>query len=103
MQFNGLSQAVGYGDDSQKATNYPLVRIVNKQTNHVRYCPTLNHTTLDANGNTIPSMGVATGAAVITTNVELPADLETGESALFVVANGIPSLSFDLSVTVIIL
>ena len=103
MQFNGLSQAVGYGDDSQTATNYPLVRIVNKQTNHVRYCRTFNHTTVDANGNTIPSMGVATGAAVITTNVELPADLETGDSTLFVVANGIPSLSFDLSVTVIIL
>jgi hypothetical protein len=36
-------------------------------------------------------MGVATEAAVITTQVSLPADLELGESELVVVANGIPS------------
>ena len=102
LQFNGLSQAVAYGDDSQTATNYPLVRIFNKQTNHVRYCRTFNHTRLDPNGNTIPSMGVATGTTVITTNVELPSDLETGDSTLFVVANGIPSLPFDLTVSVIL-
>ena len=28
-QFNGLSQAVGFGDDFQAATNYPQVRITN--------------------------------------------------------------------------
>jgi len=99
LQFNGLSQAVAFGDDSQTATNYPLVRIGNNQTNHVRYCRTFNHTTVDANGNTIPSMGVATGAAVITTNVEIPADLELGASQLFVVANGIPSQPFDITVS----
>jgi Kelch motif len=97
-QFNGLSQAVAYGDDSQTATNYPLVRIVNKQTGHVRYCRTFNHTTVDINGNVIPSMGVATGNAVITTNAEIPFDIDNGDSQLFVVANAIPSAPFDVAI-----
>ena len=98
LQFNGLSQAVAYGDDSQTATNYPLVRIVNKQSGHVRYCRTFNHTTVDGSGNVIPSMGVATGAAVITTNVVIPDDIEFGDSSVFVVANGIPSQPFDAAI-----
>ena len=98
LQFNGLSQAVAYGDDSQTPTNYPLVRIVNKQSGHVRYCRTFNHTTVDASGNVVPSMGVATGAAVITTNVVIPDDIELGDSTLFVVANGIPSQPFDVAI-----
>lgn len=98
LQFNGLSQAVAYGDDSQTATNYPLVRIVNKQSGHVRYCRTFNHTTVDNSGNVIPSMGVATGSAVITTNVVIPADIELGDASLFVVANGIPSQPFDVAI-----
>ena len=97
LQFNGLSQATAYGDDSQTATNYPLVRILNKQSNHLRYCRTFDHTTV-VGGNTIPSMGVATGAAVVTTNVEIPADIELGDSSLFVVANGIPSQPFDVAI-----
>jgi len=98
LQFNGLSQAVAYGDDSQTATNYPLVRIVNKQSGHVRYCRTFNHTTVDGSGNVIPSMGVATGSAVITTNVVIPDDIELGDSSVFVVANGIPSQPFDAAI-----
>lgn len=61
LLFNGFSQAVGYGDDSSAATNYPLVRIRNKATGHIKYCRTFNHTTTDAIGNTIVSMGVSTG------------------------------------------
>ena len=98
IQFNGLSQANGYGDDYTNATNYPLVRIVNSQTNRVRYCRTHDHTTVDANGNTRASMGVATGAAVITTNVDVPYDIDSGDSTLYVVANGIPSEPFAVSV-----
>ena len=37
-RFNGFSQAEGYGDDDQQATNYPLVRIVNNATGHVVLC-----------------------------------------------------------------
>ena len=98
LEFNGFSQAVGYGDDSTAATNYPLVRIKNHQTGHLRYCRTFNHTTLDGAGNIIPSMGLATGGKVVTTNVQVPANLELGESDLFVVANGIESLPFKVNV-----
>jgi hypothetical protein len=98
FQFNGLSQAVAYGDDCQTPTNYPLVRIVNNQTGHVSYCRTFNHTRQDGNGNTVISMGVATGNALITTNVAIPASVESGEASLFVVANGIPSLAFAVTV-----
>lgn len=98
LQFNGLSQAVAYGDDSQTATNYPLVRITNTASGHVRYCRTFNHTTVDAAGNTVTSMGVATGGQVITTNVDIPSDLEVGASTLEVVANGIPSEAVSVEV-----
>lgn len=98
LQFNGLSQAVGYGDDCQTATNYPLVRIVNKETNRVRYCRTFNHTTVTSAGATVASMGVATGSAVISTNVVIPFDIDTGDSTLFVVANGIPSAGVDVAI-----
>lgn len=98
LQFNGLSQAVAYGDDSQTATNYPLVRITNTASGHVRYCRTSGHTTVDAGGNVVTSMGVATGAQVITTNVEIPSNLELGASTLEVVANGIPSRSVDVEI-----
>ncbi|HTW57108.1 MAG TPA: kelch repeat-containing protein [Terriglobales bacterium] len=98
-QFNGLSQAVAYGDDAEAATNYPLVRVTNQSNNQERYCRTSNHTTTDASGNTVPSMGVATGVAVVTTNVAIPGDLPVGTYSLVVVANGIPSLPFAVTVS----
>jgi hypothetical protein len=93
-QFNGLSQAVSYGDDYAAATNYPLVRITNTETGTVRYCRTANHTTASSE----PSMGVATAAAVISTEVTIPTDLDLGASELVVVANGIPSVPASVSV-----
>jgi hypothetical protein len=81
---------VSYGDDYSAATNYPLVRIRNRKTGTVRYCRTANHTT-PVGAGTVPAMGVATGAAIVTTEVAIPGDLELGESDLIVVANGIPS------------
>lgn len=80
-QFNGMSQASAYGDDVQNATNYPLVRIVNQATGHVFYCHTHGPST----------MAVATGNATVSTHFDVPANVETGVSELFVVANGIPS------------
>lgn len=80
-QFNGLSQGAAYGDDQQMATNYPLVRIVNNTTGHVFYARTHGHS----------SMGVATGSAIVSTNFDVPANIEAGASELYVVANGIPS------------
>jgi Domain of unknown function (DUF4082) len=80
-QLNGLSQGAMYGDDAQAATNYPLVRITNNATNHVFYAKTHNHST----------MAVATGSAIVSTQFDVPAGIETGPSQLVVVANGIPS------------
>jgi hypothetical protein len=80
-QFNGLSQGAMYGDDAQTATNYPLVRIINNATAHVSYARTHNHST----------MAVATGPLAVSTQFNVPANIETGHSTLQVVANGIPS------------
>ena len=92
--FNGMSQAVGYGDDASAATNYPLVRIRHLATGTVRYCRTFDHST----------MGVATGAAIASTNFTVPLNTQAGPSELCVVANGISSpcvpvyvVSLDLS------
>jgi hypothetical protein len=79
-QFNGLSQGAAYGDDVQDATNYPLVRIVNNATRHVFYCKTHDHST----------MALATGSTRVSTRFDVPSDIETGPSHLYVVANGIP-------------
>jgi hypothetical protein len=87
-QFNGLSQAVAYGDDYQAATNYPLVRITNLATGDVFYARTHGHST----------MGVATGNAAVSTWFDVPANIELGASSLVVVANGIPSTPVSINV-----
>jgi hypothetical protein len=87
-QFNGLSQAAAFGDEFQTATNYPLVRITNTSTGHVFYAKTHDHST----------MAVATGSAVVSTNFDVPATMETGASSLEVVANGIPSAPVSITV-----
>ncbi len=87
-QFNGMSQAVAYGDDAQNATNYPLVRITNSATGHVSYARTHDHT----------SMGVATGSTPVSTTFDVPATIELGPSTLEVVANGIASTPVSVSV-----
>jgi hypothetical protein len=87
-QFNGLSQGGMYGDDAQMATNYPLVRIENKATRHIFYARTHGHST----------MGVATGSTIVSTTFDVPADIETGASAIFVVANGIPSAAKPVTI-----
>jgi hypothetical protein len=87
-QFNGLSQAMAFGDEFQNATNYPLVRITNKKTHHVFYAKTHDHS----------SMGVATGKMIVTTNFDVPAKMDTGASSLEVVANGIASAAVSIVV-----
>lgn len=87
-QLNGLSQAVSYGDDAQMATNYPIVAIRDRASKQVTYCRTSNHST----------MGVATGAAVHTTNAVAPNNTPKGDSEIFVIANGIPSVSKPIQV-----
>ncbi|MGA9566129.1 MAG: hypothetical protein WBS19_11445 [Candidatus Korobacteraceae bacterium] len=80
-QFNGLSAGASYGDDSQADTNFPLVRFVNQATGHVFYGRTHDFST----------RAVATGNAIVFTQFDVPAGMETGAAYLYVVANGIPS------------
>jgi hypothetical protein len=86
-KFNGLSQAVSYGDDAAMATNYPLVRLKSKTSGRVRYCRTFGHS----------SMGVATGYPV-STNFAVPEELTLGAYELRVVVNGIQSEPLDIVV-----
>jgi hypothetical protein len=79
-QLGGLTQGAYYGDDVQAATNYPLVRIVNRRSGHVFYARTFNFT--------VSVAPMAPGS----TRFSLPANIEKGPSALYVVANGIPSV-----------
>jgi hypothetical protein len=88
-QFNGLSQAVAYGDDYQAATNYPLVRITNSATGHVFYVRTHNHST----------MAVATGSTLVSTEFDVPTGAELGASTLVVVANGISSSPVSVTIS----
>jgi hypothetical protein len=80
-QFSGLSLGGAYGDDFQDATNWALVRITNNASKHVVYAKT-----------TFPSSySVQSGTKAESTNFAVPSTIETGDSTLEVVTNGIPS------------
>lgn len=87
-QFNGLNQGAAFGDEFDSHTNYPLVRITNNSTGHVFYCRTHDHST----------MGVATGSKTVSTKFDVPSGMETGDSTIEVVANGIPSTAAAITV-----
>jgi len=87
-QFNGLSQAVSYGDDASAATNYPIVRLHPNGTNRTYYCRTFNHL----------SMGVATGNLPVATSFRVPWQVEAGAAEIVVVANGVASASRSITV-----
>ena len=84
-QITGLSQAVSYGDDAQMATNYPIIRVRNNTSGHVFYCRTHDHSTM--------AVGYPGPAS---THLDIPANMETGQSYLEVVANGIPSQQYKI-------
>ena len=77
--FNGMSQATMFGDDSQMATNYPIVRIT--FGDEVIYCRTSGFS----------SMGVATGNLSVSTGFVCSGLPLYRYGILQVVANGIPS------------
>jgi len=79
--FNGWSEAHGFGDEFQTATNYPLVRLTNTTTGHVFYARTHDHN----------RMGVTRAKSPSSTHFDVPANMETGTTKMEVVANGIPS------------
>ncbi len=87
FKFNGASQANAYGDDAQAASNYPIVRITNVSTGHVFYCRTHDHSTM-AVGYQGPTY----------TQLDVPSTIETGQSFLEVVVNGIPSPRYTIGI-----
>jgi len=87
-QFGGFSNGAAYGDDFQDSTNYALVRITNNATKHVFYAKTTNPSTY----------AVQTGTLAESTNFTVPAGIETGDSELVVVTNGIPSAAKAVTV-----
>jgi hypothetical protein len=86
-QLNGLSQGSAYGDDSQQATNYPLVRITDS-TGHVVYCRTHGFST----------MAVATGGKLVSAQFDIPSTIALGSGTLQVVANGIASAAVAVTI-----
>ena len=87
-RFNGMTQAVAYGDDATMATNYPIARLIGAD-GRVYYCRTHDHST----------MGVATGGEPVHTRFTVPATVPAGRYDLRVVANGIASPEVDVRVT----
>jgi len=86
-QLNGLTQANGYGDDRQNASNYPLVRLTNA-SGEVRYLRT----------HTFSTLGIATGTDTVTAVMDVPSDIAPGSWNLEVVANAIASTPLQVSV-----
>lgn len=85
-QFNGMTQGSYYGDDSQAATNFPLVRITDS-AGHVVYCRT--HSWLG---------GVQTGSTPRTAQFDIPSTIALGAGSLQVVVNGIPSSAVSVTI-----
>ena len=79
-QITGLSHASVYGDDATMASNYPIVRL-NHANGKTYYCRTTGHST----------MGIATGAALHSTNFHVPSGVPGGRVEITVVSNGIYS------------
>jgi hypothetical protein len=86
-RFNGMTQAVAYGDDATMATNYPLVRLISED-GRVHYCRTFDHST----------MAVATRHRHVHTSFTVPVGLPHGRYDLRVVANGIASREVEVRV-----
>ncbi len=87
LNLNGLSQGAAYGDDTQAATNYPLVRLTNRETGDVFYARTHDHSTM-----AIAYSGQAS------THFDVSSKTETGLSDLQVVVNGIASAAVTVNV-----
>ncbi|HTT21257.1 MAG TPA: hypothetical protein VMG82_20165 [Candidatus Sulfotelmatobacter sp.] len=87
LNFNGFSQGAAYGDDTQAATNYPLIQITNRASFQVFYARTHDHST----------MGIAYTTPA-STNFDVTGKIQTGLSDLRVVVNGIASLPVTVNI-----
>ncbi len=86
-RINGISQGAYYGDDLQAYTNYPVVRITNGATGHVRYCKTHDHQHR--------KIGPASHGS---TQFDIPLDIDRGPGTIETVANGIASPPVEINV-----
>lgn len=88
IRLSGMSGGAAYGDDTQAATNFPVVRITNLRTGHVFYSRTHGY----------DSVAVASDE-IAWTQFDVPAAQEAGLSRLEVVASGIASSPVTVLVT----
>ena len=80
IRLSGMSGGAAYGDDTQAATNFPVVRITNLKTGHVFYSRTHDFSRVAVASNDIAW-----------TKFDVPAGQEPGLSKLEVVASGVAS------------
>ncbi len=80
-KLNGMSEGASYGDDALMASNYPIVKVSNGAGTAVKYLKTYNWS----------SVGVQTGATVVTTQVSLPSGTNPSAYLLTTSANGLIS------------
>jgi len=85
-QLNGLSEAVGYGDDYQGAVNFPLVRLKNTSTGNVYWALTHDEST----------HSIAPGT-IMYTKFDVPS-IPNGTYSLNVIAAGISSNTITVTV-----
>ena len=86
-RLNGLSQGAYYGDDTQAATNFPIVRITNATTGHVGFARS-HHNSTYAIGPSVSG----------TTKFDVPTTLETGTATMSLVTNGIASPAITVEI-----
>ncbi len=87
-QLNGLSQASIYGDDCTNATNYPIVQLTDTTNGHIIFARSYNFST----------MGVATGITAESCLFAVNNIPHDGVYQVRVVANGIHSDPFNITV-----
>ena len=87
-QLAGLTQGTFWGDEQQNATNYGLVQITNKATQHVFYARVTDYSNTSIAPN-VPS----------TFSFTFDEKVEDGPSSIRVVASGVASLPFDVNIS----
>jgi hypothetical protein len=84
-QLSGLTQGSHWGDEQQNATNYGLVQITNKATNHISYARSFDFSNSSIGANNPSSL-----------KFTVEPSIETGPSSLRVIASGFASSPIDV-------
>lgn len=86
-QLAGLTQGSHWGDEQQNATNYGLVQITNKATNHISYARSFDFSNTSIGANAPSSLKFTVDSSI-----------ENGPSTLRVIASGFASAPIDVSI-----